>query len=159
MMRIWNTGSYSKTVQLPIQGSNSLVAYTLLRRTEVFGFFARSDAAWLLVVSAGNLKESEFKNNLHTKYKHKEMKCAASAVCRQELQTIFSIPGSPGVKNIWNLKDIASTCCKTWWITSFNADCWRWFYERIPPSAIRPRSINTRLNLMRGWPCIVIQCG
>jgi len=109
-------------------------------------FFARSDATWLLLVSAGNLKDCAFKNNVHTEYKHEEIKCAASAGCRQELQTLFSIPGSPGVKNIWNLKDIAGTCCKTWWITSLSTDFWRWFYERIPPSAIRPRSINTRLN-------------
>jgi hypothetical protein len=117
MMRTKNTGSSSKTLQLPIQGINSVAAYTVLRRTELSGFFVWSDAMWLLLVSAGNLKYSTFKNNLHTKYKHKEIKCAASAGCRKELQTLFSIPGLPGVKNIWNLKGIASTCSNTWWIT------------------------------------------
>jgi len=101
MMRTRNTGSSSMTVQLPIQGSNSVVVYTVLRRIEVSAFFARSDAMWLLPVSAGNLKDSAFKNNLHTKYKYKEIKCAASAGCKQEPHTLFIIPVLPGVKNIW----------------------------------------------------------
>ena len=44
MMRTKNTGSSSKTVQLPIKCSNSVAVYTVLRWTELSGFYARSDA-------------------------------------------------------------------------------------------------------------------
>jgi hypothetical protein len=61
-----------------------------------------------------------YQNNLHTEKELKEKsKDKESSVLWQELQN-FSVPYSSGVKHVWKLKVISTTCYNVQWVISQN---------------------------------------